>query len=222
MLAFGNLGAAAVRLALGSALPFVLPYYCTCHVMPRVFTLGQFSLIWLQPLDEAASEPADTGAAGGDNPFAALFQPAAQPAGGSAQQPAAGAPNEAPLPNPWAGAGGGGAAGGAAAGPGGLGSLGGLGGMGAVDPAQMQQVRWVGFGAMFLASFNNCMLSGCWLSWPLVFYAERRTDEHWGWGVGLSAAAGSAFAAATAAICGSRRMMYGPAAPHAHLLSPEC
>lgn len=83
----------------------------------------------MQPLDEAASEgPA------ADNPFAALFQPGggggANSGSGAAQQPA-GAPNEAPLPNPWAapGAGGGGAAGAA-----------GMAGLGGVDPAAMQQV----------------------------------------------------------------------------------
>jgi hypothetical protein len=85
----------------------------------------------MQPLEEAASE-----APAPDNPFAALFQPggggAGTGSGGAAQQPA-GAPNEAPLPNPWAApsGGGGGVAGGAA----------GMGGLGGVDPGAMQQVR---------------------------------------------------------------------------------
>lgn len=100
----------------------------------------------MQPLEEAAREGPEAGA-GADNPFAALFQPAGSGgagAGDAGQQPA-GAPNEAPLPNPWAAGGGGGAAGGAAggggaAGLGGLPGLGGMGGMPGLDPAQMQQV----------------------------------------------------------------------------------
>ncbi|KAL4423598.1 hypothetical protein ABPG77_004638 [Micractinium sp. CCAP 211/92] len=96
----------------------------------------------LQPLDEAAREGPEAGA---ENPFAELFQPAGSGGAGSAAQQPAGAPNEAPLPNPWAAVGGGASAGGAAgggsaAGLGGLSGLGGMGGMPGLDPAQMQQL----------------------------------------------------------------------------------
>ena len=121
-----------------------------------------------EPLMNASQEAAASDAAA--NPFAALFQQpaagagsggggAAAPAGAAAAAAAGagGAPNEAPLPNPWAAsvppaAGGAGAAGAGAnpllGGLGGLGSLGGMGGggmpgMGALmnDPAAQQAMQ---------------------------------------------------------------------------------
>lgn len=96
--------------------------------------------VCVQPLEEAADEAQGAAAAAADNPFAALFQQGGGgggAAGGDGVQQPAGAPNEAPLPNPWAAGGDGGGGGGGGAG---LGGLAGMGGMGGMDPAAMQQV----------------------------------------------------------------------------------